>query len=699
MKSKLLFFYLIFLAMNIFGQTYPEVTIYDIQYIHPDTLMKSPYDYKSPYERDTVTITGILINSPYRGASTDSARMLHSGAPAACFQDLNNSEYGGILLRYPPSGNTLFNVLDSGYVIKATGYVQEYYTTTQFNLIKFEAEDVIGFQPRPEPVELTLEDFAQIGTNNPVYTAEKWEGVYVILRNVTTTQKGIIGYRSFVIFNENGTSMVVGSLSDYWRTSIPQIQDGTRLEYIRGTIETRNNIAGGYWFMINPLYPNDVKITHYPPSITNITRDKATVGYNEPVEVSATITDYDGNVASAQLFYRINDGSFQSSSMNNTSGDTWSGTIPGQTDSCLVSYYIKAVDDSSYTAINPSDTVKGLYFYYVLNRPLTIQDVQRSPLGSGFSGYNGHTVTVNGIVTADTSDLNRVYIQNGSGPWSGIWIFGNQAQNLKRGDSVSVTGIVNEEYYVTRLGNTSSPVSVTRIDSFKTVPEPTVVSTSIISTYGGTDINKEQWESVLIRYDSLIVIDENADGNAGPDEGTGGNRNYGELLVADLSGVGTRVELQDGNHTYHNFWNPGMDTIPIYITTDDKFSSIHGILYYSYSNYKLCPRKNDDFVGYTQVGINFDVKDNSPNDYALSQNYPNPFNPTTTIEYSIPQAGNVSIKIFNILGQEVATLLNTQQNAGKYKITFSANNLSSGVYFYRIEANNYVAVKKMILMK
>ncbi|MBN2570855.1 MAG: T9SS type A sorting domain-containing protein [Ignavibacteriales bacterium] len=700
MKSKLLFFCLFFLAVNIFGQTYPEITIYDIQYIHPDTLMVPPYDYFSPYEDSTVIVTGILMNSPYRGANPDSSRMLHSAAPAALLQDVNNPEYGAVLMRFPPDGNTLFNVLDSGYVVKVTGTVQEYNITTQLNLTKFEAADVIGFQDRPAPVELTIEDFAQIGTNSPVYSAEKWEGVYVEIKNVTTTQAGVIGYRSFVIFNDNGTSMVVGSLSDYWRNSIPQVQNGTRLEYIRGTIETRNNIAGGYWFMINPMYPNDVKITHYPPSISNITRDKGTVGYNESVVISATITDFDGVIDSGQLFYKVNDGTFQKVEMTNSSGDIWDGTIPGQTDSCLISYFIKAVDDSGYTAMNPTDTTKNLYFYYVLNRSLTIQDVQRSPFGSGYSGYNGFDVTVSGVVTADTSDItSKVYIQNGTGPWSGIWLFGTEAINLSRGDSVSVTGLVYEDFYVTRIQDLDAPANITVHKTGATVPDASLVETSVISTYGGTDITKEQWESVLIRYDSLTVTDENADGNPGPEEGSGGNRNYGEILVADISGIGTRVELQDGNSDYHNFWNPGMDTIPIYVTVDDKFSSMQGIIYYSYSNYKLIPRKNDDFQGFTPVGINFEVQDNLPNDYALSQNYPNPFNPATVIEYNIPEAGNVSIKIFNILGQEIATLMNTFQNAGKYKVSFTANNLASGVYFYRIEANNYVAVKKMILMK
>ena len=88
-----------------------------------------------------------------------------------------------------------------------------------------------------------------------------------------------------------------------------------------------------------------------------------------------------------------------------------------------------------------------------------------------------------------------------------------------------------------------------------------------------------------------------------------------------------------------------------------------------------------------------------PKVYALAQNYPNPFNPATRIRYTIPEAGRVSLKVFNLLGQEVASLVNQEQNAGNYVALFEANKLSSGVYFYRLEAGSFTQVLKMVLMK
>jgi hypothetical protein len=89
----------------------------------------------------------------------------------------------------------------------------------------------------------------------------------------------------------------------------------------------------------------------------------------------------------------------------------------------------------------------------------------------------------------------------------------------------------------------------------------------------------------------------------------------------------------------------------------------------------------------------------TPNNYELAQNYPNPFNPTTTIKFSIPQAGNVKVTVFDALGKVVVTLANNFYNAGNYKIEWNASSYASGIYFYRLEAKNFNLVKKMVLIK
>ena len=88
-----------------------------------------------------------------------------------------------------------------------------------------------------------------------------------------------------------------------------------------------------------------------------------------------------------------------------------------------------------------------------------------------------------------------------------------------------------------------------------------------------------------------------------------------------------------------------------------------------------------------------------PEGYSLSQNYPNPFNPTTNLEFGISDLEFVSLKIFNTLGKEVATLVNEKLNAGTYKYSFDASGLTSGIYFYTLKAGNYIETKRMNLIK
>jgi hypothetical protein len=88
-----------------------------------------------------------------------------------------------------------------------------------------------------------------------------------------------------------------------------------------------------------------------------------------------------------------------------------------------------------------------------------------------------------------------------------------------------------------------------------------------------------------------------------------------------------------------------------------------------------------------------------PDKYELSQNYPNPFNPATTITYQIPEDGLVTLKIYDILGREVKTLVNEQKTTGMYEISFDASNLVSGVYIYKLQVNDLISSKKMMLLK
>ena len=114
---------------------------------------------------------------------------------------------------------------------------------------------------------------------------------------------------------------------------------------------------------------------------------------------------------------------------------------------------------------------------------------------------------------------------------------------------------------------------------------------------------------------------------------------------------------------------------------------------------------NGYFDNFSKTDIVTDVEEkhlvstSMPEGYALEQNYPNPFNPSTVINYSIPESGLVTLKVFNVLGQEVAELVNDVKSAGTYSASFDASELTTGIYVYTIHVDNYTDTKKMMLVK
>ena len=115
------------------------------------------------------------------------------------------------------------------------------------------------------------------------------------------------------------------------------------------------------------------------------------------------------------------------------------------------------------------------------------------------------------------------------------------------------------------------------------------------------------------------------------------------------------------------------------------------------------PSVPSDFVYARGISIsqndNIGLNNNLPKDYSLYQNYPNPFNPSTNIKYDIPKDNFVSVKIYDVLGREIKTLVNDFKKTGSYIVTFNGSEFASGVYFYRIQAGSFVSVKRMVLIK
>ncbi|MBL7075687.1 T9SS type A sorting domain-containing protein, partial [candidate division KSB1 bacterium] len=155
----------------------------------------------------------------------------------------------------------------------------------------------------------------------------------------------------------------------------------------------------------------------------------------------------------------------------------------------------------------------------------------------------------------------------------------------------------------------------------------------------------------------------------------------------------------------------GTDTLILYIDSDTDVDEMDAPTYnfalvgigtqYTYSTppddgYEIMPRFQADFTEI--VGID-ELADLLPTVYDLHQNYPNPFNPNTTIKFDVVDPGHLSLKVYNILGQEVTTLVDQQMEPGFHSIRWNATGVATGVYFYRIEVNDFVKIRKMVLLK
>jgi hypothetical protein len=109
--------------------------------------------------------------------------------------------------------------------------------------------------------------------------------------------------------------------------------------------------------------------------------------------------------------------------------------------------------------------------------------------------------------------------------------------------------------------------------------------------------------------------------------------------------------------------------------------------------------KQIDYDGSFEYSEVVNVEISSPKEFSLSQNYPNPFNPATTIKFSIPAAGKVTLNVFNVLGEKVVSLVDEVKDSGSYEINFDASKLPSGTYLYQLRSGNFIETKKMVLLK
>jgi hypothetical protein len=153
----------------------------------------------------------------------------------------------------------------------------------------------------------------------------------------------------------------------------------------------------------------------------------------------------------------------------------------------------------------------------------------------------------------------------------------------------------------------------------------------------------------------------------------------------------------NSNRVLLNYPHIGLDRS--YVTTDCISGAIGLGDYLTDFKIPVFKVSTNGILGEIITEINANEEEPILRSTVLFQNFPNPFNSTTIIKYQIPESGNVSLKVYDILGSEVATLVNEAKQAGKYEISFDASRFASGFYIYRLQANDFVNVKKLVLLK
>ena len=601
--------------------------------------------------------------------------------------------------------------LIAGDTVEFTGVVEVFQGETQLAPIQVGGVQVIApYQPgspKPAPFAVNLTDLMNTGRQQNLVDGEKWEGAYVELTNMTVTDVTFFSNNTRVSMWLRGANNIEINISDRFlvqRMANGQVlagQTGTFVpptvgdvfDTIRGVILHSNQCAApaNRGYEINPWQASDYVRGAQGPSIASVARNITTPCTQNVIVTAAAAGGIDANgvpltISSATLFYAVgNAPSYNSIIMTSTGTGIYEGTIPGGfPEGTYVRYYVSITNSASQTVNNPNIASVNPFVYLVRCGSLQIRDIQFTPFQSGgnmATGENGHAnsiftgeeVTVEGVVTAsaEPGNLGHVFIQQeNETQWAGLWLIGGTLNNLTVGQKVRVTGTVQENFNWTRLA--ASTVQVIGTGNITPLVLPSTLMTQ--QNYNTT----EPYEGMLVTIEDptspIFVVQTPADASnqgefrVGPDtlDETNGTRIItGRNQGSSYSSLNVSYIVSS---TRPASW--GTINVPeIEVAIGDSFTSITGVMQYTFSNWKLAPRNNADF---TLVTSNRALVNNN-----LFAMYPNPA--TSAVTFTFASGNNMSAYITDMTGRVVAQKSNLNSND-----QMSINNLSSGQYVVSI---------------
>jgi hypothetical protein len=315
------------------------------------------------------------------------------------------------------------------------------------------------------------------------------------------------------------------------------------------------------------------------------------------------------------------------------------------------------------------------------------------------TGTNGTEVTLDGTGSFDPDGDDLTY----NWTWDGGSTTGPTPTVVLPQGTTTITLVVNDG----TLDSDTDEVDITVEDN---APPEIIIGTEMLTLwpanhkYESIHLNEFDIEVIdgcdeNVSFDDLLITSVSSDEE---ENGKGDGNTVDDLVLVDCQEVKLRKERSgNGNGRVYsiniavtdNSGNEGTATCYVTVPHNKKKDAIDDGIAYSIEGCVGNGARRD----YAADNEKKEVL--SPNDLHLSQNFPNPFNPTTTIKYQVAEAGFVVLKVYDVLGNEVANLVGENKENGSYSIMFDATNLPSGIYIYQLKVNSFIETKKMILMK
>jgi hypothetical protein len=725
-KALLLSSFALFGALATKAQTLPYVSIYDINYVSPTNLANCIDT--NQYFGDTVRTRGIVVvdgnlsevaSGSVQGGNRPFIFLVDTadgGAPGP----FKGIELMGV---YVGANNQLlvpanFTQAIAGDVVEVKAFISAFNNGLQLNLLDANSFTIVGSKPTPVADTILLADLNDQNRVNQLPTGEQWQGSFVTLQNVTVTSViPFSGNRiSFDIVDGQGNRMNVSDRFlaqklPSWTTVNPNSPqaNGTFVPPVPGTFY--NSLSGvirhdangctggtGRGYEIHPFKASHYNVGFAPPYISNVERDPPVPTANQSVDITCEITDFDGSVDSVAILWTDNGAlqplQFPAFAMSLKGGSTseYEFTIPNRPDGTLVRYYIYSKDNQGNESWYPnkpvSQTQPNVNFYTVRNGGLKIYDIQYSLSTDGASPLAGQTVTVKGYVTASTKqfDLGYLYLQDlNGGAWSGIWCVGVGLSDFFREEEVQVTGTVEEYFGMTRLN-----VSQATKTGNRGVVAPSVVNPSDSASYA--NFGWEKWESVFVRYEDptqqkLWISQEDLGFGdyAVSNSATAPVSRSARILAGRQAStafsslyVSPIVDTTNFNYTVLDGF---MNVPPVIVKNTMNMDAVEGIMFYGFSNYRLLPRNNDDFIGFS-IPLDSTNLPTSPIGIAEFETlqgvsiYPNPAQNWVTI--SLAANDDFTLAIYNLQGKQVA------KESGRKQVIVNLSQLDNGIYIIHL---------------